>query len=442
MPYNIFGEFSETNCACAGCRVVRANRDHVDGHDYRTRASAERAMFSYRSAHGRAPTYRYTPGMERHREVTPPTPRPEFTSMELVSQGGLWDMVVSNGPLDEAGLRELRDLTLTVSAGHPWRPYRPRPPLSPAEQRLQQYPRADPRKNYTWKPRTWTYNGKGPAYYGLEIEIRCGDYRVMNFAQAAIGALGHLKNDSSIGGGFELVTHPMSYDYAMRNFPWSVLPELEELGCTISPEINGIHVHVSRSAFKTQAHMLRWLKFIYRNRNQVIRLARRRTDRYGTFSEAVQKDQLAHIKAEKARLRQQAAQERYRDCPCYTHEAEYAGATRELEDMMRGDTTRKDRYQAVNTRNVDTLELRVFASTLGVVEAKAALQFAASSVEYTRQLTAAMVCAGGWRWTSYSAWLREHEKEYPELVHVNAHARMPNRPASKYTLSTTPRRGL
>jgi hypothetical protein len=264
----------------------------------------------------------------------------------------------------------------------------------------------------------------------------------MNFAQQVIGPLGHLKNDSSIGGGFELVTHPMSYDYAMRDFPWSVLPELEELGCSISPETNGIHVHVSRSAFKSQAHMLRWLKFIYRNRNQVIRLSRRRTDRYGTFSEAVQKDQLAHIKAEKARLRQQAAMDRYRDCPCYTHEAEYAAATRELEDMMRGDTTRKGRYQAVNTRNVDTLELRTFASTLGVTEAKAALQFTASSVEYTRQLTAALVCAGGWRWTSYSAWLREHEKDYPELVRVNAHARMPNRPAAKYTLSATPRRGL
>jgi RNA-directed DNA polymerase len=34
-----------------------------------------------------------------------------------------------------------------------------------------------------------------------------------------LGRLGYLKADSSIGTGFEIVTHPMSYDWAMANFP-------------------------------------------------------------------------------------------------------------------------------------------------------------------------------------------------------------------------------
>lgn len=36
--------------------------------------------------------------------------------------------------------------------------------------------------------------------------------------------------DSSIGNGFEIVTHPMSYQWAMATFPWPMLTRLAGAG--------------------------------------------------------------------------------------------------------------------------------------------------------------------------------------------------------------------
>jgi hypothetical protein len=284
--------------------------------------------------------------------------------------------------------------------------------------------------------------GDGPSYYGMEIEIKCRNTQVMNHALATIGRLGHLKNDSSIGGGFELVTHPMAYAWAMERFPWSLLPELAEMGCTIDPSVNGIHVHVNRDGFTSSAHMLRWLKFIYRNSSQVTRIARRETTRYGSFSDTVQAAHYAHIMAEKARARLKEAEARFAAEPLYENELAYAEANRDLQALISGDRTRTSRYQAINTRGPDTLEMRMFASTLAVMEAQAVLQMAAASVEYTRGIRAAEVCKGAWGWVAFSAWLRENEATYPALLQANRFARMPATPTATYTLSETPRRGL
>lgn len=229
-------------------------------------------------------------------------------------------------------------------------------------------------QDYEYKP--WpVFHGTGPLFLGPEIEIETphfGGWECAEMANSHLEGLGYLKNDSSISSGFEIVTHPMSYQWAMDNFPWQMLTELRRRGCHAS-EATGIHVHVSRTGFACASHTYRWMKFIYRNEQQVTTLARRSCPAYAAFT----KDDRRAVK-----------------------------------DYVKGAVGH--RYRAINTGNEDTFELRIFASSLEPEEVKAALGFAAASVEYTRTLTFQQITdAAGWTWKAFVAWLDDQPTYAP-----------------------------
>ncbi|MGW4371991.1 hypothetical protein ACWEKT_40950, partial [Nocardia takedensis] len=166
--------------------------------------------------------------------------------------------------------------------------------------------------------------------------------------------------------GFEMVTHPMSWDYARTRFPWQLLNKLRLLGCRTDESV-GIHVHVSRAGFDSPAHIYRWLKFVYRNESRVTVLARREDSEWARFTD---------------------------------------GARSDAREYAKGSRAGRGRYQAINVYPVHTFEMRMFASSLRPRQVKAALGFAAASVEYTRTLTAAQVARSrGWEWSAFCAWL-------------------------------------
>lgn len=222
------------------------------------------------------------------------------------------------------------------------------------------------------------FHGTGPVYLGFELEISTADMMLDDCAGAAVerlGTLGYLKSDSTInagtGYGFELVTHPMSYDWALANFPWPLLAELADADC--SGDGNGLHVHVSRAAFSSPAHIYRWMKLFYRNEHNVISLARRHSPHWADFTYS---------------------------------------ARRHVKDYAKGASG--DRYTAINTCPDETFELRIFASSLNQQEVQAALALAAASVEYTRALTVADIAThGGWDWTSFAHWVDERPQYAP-----------------------------
>jgi hypothetical protein len=225
---------------------------------------------------------------------------------------------------------------------------------------------------YNYKP-TPQFYGSGALYCGLELEVSAEQGQLCDNAETAIGHLGgvgYLKEDGSINGdtgyGFEIVTHPMSYDWAIEHFPWQMLTDLEQAGCTAAG--NGLHVHVSRAGFETPSHVYRWMKFLYRNQRQVTILARRVSDHWAAFDE---------------------------------------WDRRQVKNYAKG--AKGARYRAINTQNTDTFELRVFASSLRPQQVKAALGLAAASVEYTRNLAVTdIVWSGGWEWSGFVTWLHRH----------------------------------
>ena len=136
-----------------------------------------------------------------------------------------------------------------------------------------------------------------------------------------------------------------------------------------------MHVHVSRAGFSSTCHTYRWMKFIYRNEQQVKAVARRSSDEWAAFTD---------------------------------------DDRRAVKDYAKG--AYGSRYRAINTGNRDTFELRVFASSLDPREVQAALGFAAASVEYTRDLTVDKITKGvGWAWLSIVDW-RDQQPAYAPLT--------------------------
>lgn len=243
--------------------------------------------------------------------------------------------------------------------------------------------------NYSYTP-YFKFHGDKPPYYGMEIEVTTDHTRrLVDTVRDYAGDLIYCKEDGSVDGA-ELVTHPMSYEWAMGNFPWELLPALKDTcDATIIPSDNGIHIHVGRNGFTDPAHMFRWMKLWYRNPQDMQRIGRRISSHWGAFRIDERTGQAMHVK---------------RDKPSYNRDE---------------DTTRNARYAAINTVNRDTLEVRIFASTLRPRRAQAALQLVAGSVEYTRQLTAADVTQRrGWDWSAFIAWAGKTE-QYPALIAEN-----------------------
>ncbi|MBY8856629.1 hypothetical protein K7711_09095 [Nocardia sp. CA2R105] len=233
--------------------------------------------------------------------------------------------------------------------------------------------------NYSYKPDPRFY-GTGPLYLGMELEIIVPQrhrHEAISAVTDAVGRLAYLKNDSSIEpSGFELVTHPMDFPFAMGEFPWPLLGELSALGCSSDRRV-GLHVHASRAGFCSPAHIYRWATFLYRNEIAVTELAGRRS-RYARFSP-------------QARTR--------------------------IKDTAKGHPHGNDvdRYQAVNPHPRHTLEVRIFAGSLNPVRVQAALSFVAASIEYTRGLTAHDIAAHhGWDWPRFTDWVHAHTG-YPAL---------------------------
>lgn len=255
--------------------------------------------------------------------------------------------------------------------------------------------------SYSYKPSP-LFHGTGPVFLGLECEVNTGDspeplWRISRHVQNAVGNVAYLKSDSSIGTGFELVTHPMSYEYALERFPWGVFADLTGTFRVDENDSCGIHVHVSRAGFSGPGHLYRWQKFIYRNQQAVQAIARRRSSNWAAFHQT-QRDMALWV-AKTGGLHEYVSPDAW-----------YAPAA------YRGRYFSSQRYSAINLQNAQTLEVRVFAGSLKPVEIQAALGLVNGSVEYTRTLTSESILKkGGWDFRAFADWA-SGKSEYASLT--------------------------
>lgn len=215
---------------------------------------------------------------------------------------------------------------------------------------------------------TLTFNGEGPLYFGVELEIKI--HSSSKIESAAVMAMSRfqpkiaiLKSDSSIGGGFEVVTMPTSYDY-YRNESDTLFDTIKEIARDyggkswntasekgVGGGSCGIHIHVSRAGFTDVEHQHRFIAFIYHNTEMMMKFGGRKNT-YARFDDAWVMD---------------------------LYEKPHISVGHKL-------TNRGEKYSAVNTAHDSTFELRFFRGNMKKEGLLANIGLVHAMVEYTRQI--------------------------------------------------------
>jgi len=225
---------------------------------------------------------------------------------------------------------------------------------------------------YTHKPKprflSTKEDGAYPTFFGIELEVACKELEAGEVAQRftkefrnKVDKIFYLKFDRSIGNGFEIVTHPMSFSYLRKEL--YIRPILEWLSQYVYEDGNGvcgIHVHIDKRQFYTNNEedsreiMLRnsvflqkLLIFFYTNYDRIIMFSRR-------------------------------PNREWTDRNCYKLKKE-----RTLM-LLQGRGT-EDRHACVNINNRNTIEIRVFNGTINFDLFMNFLRFTNYLIEFFRE---------------------------------------------------------
>jgi hypothetical protein len=144
--------------------------------------------------------------------------------------------------------------------------------------------------------------------------------------------------------------------------------------------------------------MHRFLNLIYSNQDFYQRLAGREESRWATFDDIMNSEILRDEWGN-----------RIMDEDGFTQ----FQTKRSIASKLQGYNT--ERYSAVNTRNRETLEIRIFKGTVNTNTVKSHLDLAHASVEYTRNMTVKDVREGALGWVGFFDYIRLHADLYPEL---------------------------
>jgi hypothetical protein len=215
--------------------------------------------------------------------------------------------------------------------------------------------------------------------------------------------LAYLKHDGSLDNGYEIVTHPMSHDFYKNEASelWETLERLRTNYRVKSWDTRtcGLHIHVSRTGFEGGAHMHRFLNLIYSNQDFYQKLAGREESRWATFHDIIQEVTVRDEQGNRVVDEQGFTQFK---------------SQRSIASKLGRNST--ERYSAVNTRNTDTLEIRIFRGTVNQDTVKAHLDLAHASVEYTRTMTVKDVINDALNSNAFMGYIIENVELYPHLV--------------------------
>ena len=124
-------------------------------------------------------------------------------------------------------------------------------------------------------------------FFGIEIETEGSEDN--KECVADYQDVWHLEHDSSLNdGGFEMISQPMSWEFIKSEYPRfkAMFSSLIEAG-QISHESDrcGLHIHVSKVAFKNEGAINRCLAIVHGMRDEMQRFGRRFHCSYAEFSD-------------------------------------------------------------------------------------------------------------------------------------------------------------
>lgn len=254
--------------------------------------------------------------------------------------------------------------------------------------------------NYSYKPDPLFHDHRNiitrsplnnVRYFGVELETTPtrGNYR--NDAAEYIGEnisddILYMKEDSSISSGFEIVTHPMTLQWARSFFPWEMLNEIEQRNMRAWNDSHcGLHIHINRTAFRSHSHLAKFLLMVYRNEDEMVLFTGRRSDDYAGYD----------------------SNERLR-----------------FVSRAKGDSVGR-RHCAVNLQNDHTIELRVFRPSLKATTVQAYIEFCDALVEYAGTITVEdCVKRNALTFLAFTDWLTTQTKEDYSILHARISKRV------------------
>lgn len=219
--------------------------------------------------------------------------------------------------------------------------------------------------DYSYRPPTFNFNGTNAEqvlhnvflgaeletmnHYGLEV-----DHLVHLLVEQQSEEKAYLKEDSSVTG-VEIVTHPATIDYHMMGVGWTEILRRAKLDGHRASNEAGLHVHVSRLGLGDTASereqvidsMIILLDLFW---DKWTKLARRDDSHWAVGN-------LNNYK-------------RVKDCKTLF----------ELQESVADSKRPQRRYVALNTCPRDTVEFRLFGSTLNIYTLRACLQAVATMV--------------------------------------------------------------
>lgn len=218
------------------------------------------------------------------------------------------------------------------------------------------------------------FYGEGKYHMGVELEVdRDHDvYDRNNSARKVLNLMdGHVycEKDSSLDYGFEIITHPHTYEELMA-LPWGrVLNELRQDGWRgHDVQTAGLHVHIGRDCFDDEDAIMRFCTF-FENNWEFVKAFSRRTDRQlADYASRYFADDCDHVKYSASEVKAKTEESR-------------------------------SRYRAINLTNYSTVEVRVFRSTLKHSTFMASLELVHLLAERSNQITdheAETMTVAGW----------------------------------------------
>ena len=224
--------------------------------------------------------------------------------------------------------------------------------------------------NYSFKPEPRFYGSDDQnLFFGFELEVESEGNSIIdavNLVESAWGDFVYLKSDGSLEHGFEIVSHPFSFEH-YRTINFEVLNHLRGLGFrSWDTQTCGFHLHISKRGFSSNGHIWRFSNLIIGNQKEWAKLAGRTSEQWSSYSKNRNK----------------------------------------IGKVLTG-KEHPERYVAVNLCNWSTVEVRIFRGSLNVRRIASHIEAIYAAVQYTRNLSFSEVASGALRFDRFADWVNE-----------------------------------
>lgn len=223
-------------------------------------------------------------------------------------------------------------------------------------------------------------------YFGIELEVESNGNDKREVVESLPSCV-YVKADSSIMNGFEIVSHPMTYNWLIDNCKvWNKILDLRKKGWrSYDTESCGMHIHLSKNAFGNY-HLYKFMKLFYDNHDFILRFSQRKGIHLNQWASLNDNEQNIIYKAR---------------------------------NKNRG---REDRHTAVNLEREFSVEVRVFRGTLNPLSFWKNIEFTKALFDFSRDYALESM-----REIEFRNFIRFERKRYPNL-----HSFMWDRDKTKY----------